>query len=98
MKGAETARHFAGANVNAKLVRAMANLVRRARLDYEAFRRVCAQVRKAVGLRRPPRSRRLPRILSDAILRKFYDVIDRAGNLHHQIMLCLLFYTAVPVS
>ena len=63
MKGAETSKHFAGANENAKLVKAMVNLVRRARLDYEAFRRVCARVRKAVALQRPPRSRRLPRIL-----------------------------------
>ncbi len=80
MKRAENTTHFAGANENTKLVRAIANLVRRARLDYEAFRRVCAQVRKAVGLSRPPRSRRLPRILSDASLRKFYEVIDRAGK------------------
>jgi hypothetical protein len=38
----ETTRDFAGANENAKLVRAIANLVRRARLDYEAFRRLCS--------------------------------------------------------
>ena len=45
MSGAENARYFTGVNENAKLVRAIANLVRRARLDYEGFRRVCAQVR-----------------------------------------------------
>jgi len=98
MKNVETSEDFAGANENAKLVRAISNLVRRARLDYEAFRRVCAQVRKEVGMRRPSRSRRLPRILSDVSLRKFYEVIDRAGNLQHQIMLRLMFYTAVRVS
>ena len=98
MKNVETSEDFADANENAKLVRAISNLVRRARLDYEGFRRVCAQVRKEVGMRRPPRSRRLPRILSDASLRKFYEVIDRAGNLQHQIMLRLMFYTAVRVS
>jgi site-specific recombinase XerD len=80
------------------LVKAIANLVRRSRLDYEAFRRVCAQVRKSIGLRRPPRSRRLPRILSEASLRRFYEKIDQAGDLQHQIMLRLLFYTAVRVS
>src|SRR5437016_6581159 len=98
MRRTETNKHFAGANGNAKLVRAISNMVRRARLDYEEFRQVCALVRKAVGLRRPPRSRRLPRILPEASLRKFYEVIDRAGNLQHQIMLRLLFYTAVRVS
>jgi hypothetical protein len=76
MKKAENVQDFAGANENAKLVRAVSNLIRRARLDYEGFRRVCAQVRKEIGMRRPARSRRLPRILSDASLRKFYEVID----------------------
>lgn len=98
MKSAETTKDFAGANANAKLVRAVSNLIRRARLDYDGFRRVCAQVRKEIGMRRPLRSRRLPRILSDASLRKFYEVIDREGNLQHQIMLRLMFYTAVRVS
>jgi integrase len=55
-------------------------------------------VRKEIGLRRPRRSRRLPRILPEASLRRFYQEIDRAGNLQHQIMLRLLFYTAVRVS
>jgi integrase/recombinase XerD len=98
MKTTETSQDFAGAKDNAKLVRAISNLVRRARLDYEGFRRVCSQVRKEIGMRRPSRPRRLPRILSDASLRKFYEVIDWAGNLQHQIMLRLMFYTAVRVS
>ena len=89
---------FAGANQNAKLVRAIANLVRRARLDYEAFRRVCTLVRKETGLRRPSRSRRLPKILPDPSLRRFFEAIQRSGNLQHEIMLKLLFYTAVRVS
>lgn len=67
-------------------------------MDYEAFRRLCTHVRKELGLRRPPRSRRLPQILSEASLKKFYEVIDQAGDLQHQIMLRLLFYTAVRVS
>ncbi len=98
MSAIENGRDFADANASAKLVRAISNLVRRARLDYEAFRRVCAQVRKEAGLRRPRRARRLPRILPEASLRRFYQEIDRAGNLQHQIMLRLLFYTAVRVS
>jgi len=36
--------------------RSWPTLVRRARLDYEGFRRLCAQVRKELELRRPPRS------------------------------------------
>jgi len=98
MKGRQTGQQFVSAIPNAKLVRAIATLVRRSRLDYEAFRRLCAQVRKELGLRRPLRSRRLPRILSEANLKRFYEVIDQAGDLQHQIMLRLLFYTAVRVS
>ena len=98
MIGGENGNDFAAANTSAKLVRAISNLVRRARLDYEAFRRVCGQVRKEIGLRRPRRSRRLPRILPEGGLRRFYQEIDRTGNLQHQIMLRLLFYTAVRVS
>jgi site-specific recombinase XerD len=79
-------------------VRAIVTLVRRARLDYDGFRRVCAQLRGELEIRRPRRSRWLPHILSDADLKKFYETIDQAGNLQHQIMLRLLFYTAVRVS
>jgi integrase/recombinase XerD len=96
MKDIENSQHFTRANQNAKLVRAIATLVRRARLDYEGFRRVCALVRKELEIRRPRRSRRLPHILSDADLKKFYEAIDQAGNLQHQIMLRLLFYRAWP--
>jgi integrase len=40
----------------------------------------------------------LPPILPESSLKKFYEVIDQAGDLQHQIMLRLLFYTAVRVS
>jgi hypothetical protein len=72
MTEAKNREHFAGANQIAKLVRTIVTLARRARLDYEGFRRVCAQVRKELGIRRPPRSRRLPRILSEADLPDVY--------------------------
>jgi len=98
MSKARKQQHFAGASANAKLVRAIVRLVRRARLDYRGFCRVCERVRKETELRRPARSRRLPKILSDASLRRFFDVIQRSGNLQHEIMLKLLFYTAVRVS
>ena len=98
MNHAETPQHFAGANSNAKFARAIANLVRRARLDYDGFRRVCADVRKLTGLRRPARGKRLPRILPDEALKRFYEAVQRAGNLQHELLLRLLFYTAARVS
>ncbi len=98
MIASENEPDFAVASAPAKLVREIVRLVRRARLDYEGFRRVCAQVRRELGLRRPARSRHLPRILPEASLKKFYEAIEQGGILQHEIMLKLLFYTAVRVS
>jgi site-specific recombinase XerD len=83
---------------HAKLVREIVNLVRRARLDYEGFRMLTRDVRAALHLRRPKKSRHLPKILPEASLRKFYEAIVKGGNLQHEIMLKLLLYTAVRVS
>jgi len=98
MKPPQTTPDFAAPNTNAKLVRAISTLVRRARLDYDGFRRVCGDVRRATGLRRPPRGKRLPHVLSDDALRRFYETVERSGNLQHEIMLKLLFYTSVRVG
>ncbi len=91
------AADFASISEKAKLIRQIARLVRRARLDYEQFRLVCAAVRRELGMRRPVRARVLPRILPEATLKKFFEAVDAADNLQHQIMLRLLFYTAVRV-
>jgi hypothetical protein len=86
--------HFAGSNKTVKLVRSVAKLVRRARLDYEGFRRLSADVRKELGLHCPPRSRRLPQVMPEASLKKFFDAMRQDGNLQHEIILKLLFFTA----
>lgn len=52
MTGTKKGPHFGGGNGNTKLVPTIANAVRRARLDYEGFRRVSALVRKELGMRR----------------------------------------------
>ena len=93
----KNAADFANASGKAKLIRQIARLVRRARLDYEQFRSVCAAVRRELDMRRPARARVLPRILPDATLKKFFEAVDAADNLQHQILLRLLFYTAVRV-
>jgi integrase/recombinase XerD len=80
-----------------KLIREMARLVRRARLDYQGFQEVTRAVRRRLGLGRPARVRTLPRILPEASLKKFFQAVDGSGDLQHQIMLRLLFYTAVRV-
>lgn len=89
---------FANAKLKTKLVGYLSRLIRRFRLDYRQFEIACKTARKETGLRRPPRPRRLPRLLPEESLRKFYEAVDRASNLQHQVMFRLLFYTAVRVS
>ena len=72
--------------------------MRQNRLTYEQFNLICRDVRKHMELRRPKRSRRLPKLLPDASLKNFYETMDKSGNLQHLILLRLLFYTAVRVS
>jgi integrase/recombinase XerD len=49
-------------------------------------------------LRKPKRERRLPQLLSEANLKRFFQIIQDCGDVQHEIMLKLLFYTAVRVS
>lgn len=80
--------------VVAQLVR----LARRERLGYADFLYVCQQARKKLGLKRPSKERKLPKLLREADLKRFFHVIADCGNVQHEIMLKLLFYTAVRVS
>ena len=92
--------HFASSNEKAKsrIVVQMVRLARKERLDYTDFIYVCQQARKKLGLRRPKKERKLPHLLPEAELKKFFRVIQQCGNLQHEIMLKLLFFTAVRVS
>jgi integrase/recombinase XerD len=73
-------------------------LARKERLDYADFLYVCQQARRKLGLRKPKKERKLPQLLPEADLRRFFRVIQDCGDLQHEIMLKLLFYTAVRVS
>lgn len=96
----KTPGHFVPSDESAKsqLVAQLVRLARKERLDYATFLYICQQVRRKLGLRKPPRERRLPHLLPEADLKKFFRVLERCGNLQHEIMLKLLFYTAVRVS
>src|ERR1700682_1765702 len=56
------------------------------------------QARKKLGLRRGRKERRLPQLLADADLKRFFRAIQDCGDVQHEILLKLLFYTAVRVS
>jgi integrase len=96
----ENAANFASQNGKAKseLVAQVARIVRRAGLDYEGWRYVAKQVRKDCDLRPAKKGRRLPHILTAGDFRRFYEIVDRANDVQHALMLRLLFQTAVRVS
>jgi len=73
------------------VVQQIARLARRAHLDYDGFLYVCQQARRKLGLRKPRRERRLPQLLTEAELKRFFDVIQNCGDVQHEIMLKLLF-------
>ena len=76
----------------------IARLVRQEGLDYEGWRYVAKKVRKVCDLRPEKKGRRLPRVLTTEEFRRFYQVVDRAEDVQHALMLRLLFFTAVRVS
>ena len=76
----------------------IAKIVRRSGLDYEGWRYIAKQVRKECQLQPAKKGRRLPRTLTTDHFRRFYEIVDRADDVQHSLMLRLLFYTGVRVS
>lgn len=56
------------------------------------------QARKKLGLRRGRKERRLPQLLPGTDLKGFFRAIQDCGDVHHEIVLKQLCYTAVRVS
>lgn len=82
----------------AEVAAQIARIVRRAGLDYDGWRYVSREVRRACQLRPAKKGRRLPQVLNTDEFRRFYETVDRADDVQHSLMLRLLFYTAVRVS
>ena len=91
---------FVAPNEKAKshVVAQIVRIARKERLSYADFVYVCQQARRKLGLRKPKQERKLPQLLPEADLKRFFRVIQECGDLQHEIMLKLLFYTAVRVS
>ncbi|MGO9309897.1 MAG: tyrosine-type recombinase/integrase [Spirochaetia bacterium] len=73
-------------------------LARRERFAYDDFLYICQQARKKLGLHKPKKEKKLPKLLPENALRRFFREIQACGDVQHEIMLKLLFYTAVRVS
>lgn len=80
------------------VVSRISRIVRKAGLDYEGWRYVSQRVRQECSLKPAKKGRRLPKVLTEADFRRFYEVVDRADDVQHSLMLRLLFYTGVRVS
>ena len=80
------------------MVAQIARIVRKAGLDYDDWRYVAKKVRQACDLRPAKKGRKLPRVLAAEEFRRFYQIVDRADDVQHSLMLRLIFYTAVRVS
>ena len=91
---------FVPANVNAKseIVSRLVLMARKERLDYDDFLYVCQQARRKLGLSRPKRHRKLPQLLSEPDLKRFFRAIQECGEVEHEIMLKFLFFTSIRVS
>lgn len=91
---------FVSANENAKceVVAQIVRIARKARLSYDDFLYISQQVRKKLGLRRSKKERRLPQLLPETELKRFFQAIQDCGDVQHEILLKLLFYTAIRVS
>jgi integrase len=102
-KDTENPLDFASQNGNAKsapgqIVAQIARIVRKAGLDYAGWRYVAKKVRQVCELRPAKRGKKLPRVLNADEFRRFYQIVDRAEDAQHSLMLRLLFFTAVRVS
>ena len=97
---AQNRDHFVTANKNAKsdAVAVIVRAARRARLDYPGFLYACQQARRKLKLMRPKREHKLPHLLPASALKRFFQVIQNCGDVQHEILLKLLFYTAVRVQ
>src|ERR1700724_2208570 len=92
--------NFVSPNEKAKsaVVPQLVRIARKARLGYDDFLYISQQARRKLGLRRGRKERRLPQLLADADLKRFFRAIQDCGDVQHEILLKLLFYTAVRVS
>jgi len=59
---------------------------------------VCQQARKKLGPKKPKRDRTLPHLLTAEDLVRFFRAVRNGGNVQHEIMLKVLFFTAVRVG
>ncbi|CAM4330555.1 tyrosine-type recombinase/integrase [Deinococcus marmoris] len=85
-------------NAKSELVAQLVRLARREHLSYDEFGYICQQARKKLKLKKPKREQRLPQLLTSEELGRFFRAVREGGRVEHEIILKLLFFTAVRVG
>jgi integrase/recombinase XerD len=86
------------AKAKSQVIAQLVHLARHERLSYDEFSYVCQQARKQLGRKKPQRERKLPQLLTADELTRFFRVVREGGHVQHEIMLKLLFFTALRVG
>ena len=81
-----------------EMVTQLVRLARKEHLSYDEFGYICQQARKKLKLKKPKREQRLPQLLTSEELGRFFRAVREGGRVEHEIMLKLLFFTAVRVG
>src|SRR6202011_4748051 len=79
--------NFVSPNEKAKseVIAQLVRIARKARLGYDDFLYVSQQTRRKLGLRRVLKQRRLPQLLTEAELKRFFRAIQDCGDVQHEI-------------
>jgi len=79
--------------------REIVTIIRRHNLTYNTLHKATSLASKHCSLKPPSsKSRTLPKLLTADEIKRFYATIDSASSLRDQIMLRLIFYTAIRVA
>jgi integrase/recombinase XerD len=73
-------------------------IVRREHVDYASFLDICQRVREKAGLKRAKPQLKLPQLLSDVDLKRFFLAIQGGEVIEHELMLRFLLFTSLRVS
>src|SRR5580704_3822300 len=81
-----------------KVTRDILRIVRREHVDYASFLDICQRVREKAGLKRAKPQRKLPQLLSEADLKRFFQAIQDSEVIEHELMLRFLLFSSLRVS
>lgn len=79
-----------------KMAMKIVRLLKKERPDYHYMKKVFEHVRVELGFKgRPPAPKKLPELLSDKEVSRFYDAVWSASDRTHVVMIKLLLFTGI---